>query len=90
VKEVEQIFLRWFIQQEWILSTGFKIFTSDILVHGLTIGRGSGADSTNTAIGNKALFLNTLGQYNTALGDSSLFYNRLELAIPVLVIQPYF
>ena len=55
--------------------SGTKIFASDILVNGVTIGRGSGGDSTNTAIGRRALFLNSFGQYNTALGDSSLYAN---------------
>jgi trimeric autotransporter adhesin len=40
----------------------------DILVHELTIGRGSGSVATNTAIGTNALFANTSGSLNTVIG----------------------
>ena len=49
---------------------------SDINVNSLTIGRGSGADtSTNTAIGYQSLFNNTIGIDNTATGYNALFAN---------------
>ena len=66
----------------------------DLLVNGLTIGRGGGnvavntvlgyqalnsgtstQNDQNTAIGYRALFSNTLGQYNTSVGYQSLYSN---------------
>lgn len=49
--------------------------TEDILVNGLTLGRGSGSLFQNTAIGLDALLANTLGVENTAVGMSSLQFN---------------
>lgn len=45
------------------------------IINGLTIGRGSGNISTNSAIGTTALFSNTIGFNNTASGNSSLSSN---------------
>ena len=42
--------------------------TSDITVQGVTVGRGAGAVSTNTAVGASALAANTTGDSNTAVG----------------------
>jgi hypothetical protein len=47
----------------------------DALINGLTIGIGGGNNSTNTAIGKKALFLNTDGENNTAIGVGALDSN---------------
>lgn len=48
-------------------------FASNILnVHGISIGRGAGAVSTNTAAGSSALAANTTGSTNTAVGFSAL------------------
>ena len=41
---------------------------NDAVVNGLTVGRGAGAVSTNTAVGASALAANTSGSNNTALG----------------------
>lgn len=54
---------------------GIKTFTSDLLINGLTAGRGKGAISTNAAFGNQALNSNTTGNYNTATGTQALFTN---------------
>ena len=42
----------------------------------LTLGRGKGAVSSNTAIGVKALYSNTTGTFNSAVGYQSLLYNN--------------
>jgi hypothetical protein len=55
--------------------TGIKTFSGDMLVNGLTIGKGKGNSGANTAVGALALFSNTLGDYNTALGNYSLYNN---------------
>ena len=50
-------------------------FTQDILVNGLTIGKGAGTLLTNTATGVDALDSNTTGIYNSAFGYNSLKLN---------------
>jgi len=45
--------------------------TSDITVQGVTVGRGAGAVSTNTAVGASALAANSSGTYNSAVGYQS-------------------
>ena len=52
----------------------------DLKVNGLTIGKGLGGISSNTAIGSSALFSNTSGTYNTALGASTLQSNTSGLS----------
>jgi len=47
--------------------------TSDITVQGLTVGRGAGAGSANTALGVSALTSAAGSNYNTALGYQSGF-----------------
>ena len=44
---------------------------TDLTVYGLTVGRGAGAVSTNTAVGASALAANTTGQFNTVFGNST-------------------
>lgn len=46
--------------------------TSDALINSLTIGRGGGSISTNTAVGASALPANTGGSNNTAIGNRAL------------------
>jgi hypothetical protein len=48
---------------------------TDLTVYGLTVGRGAGAVSTNTAVGASALAANTSGAFNTAGGNSVLSSN---------------
>lgn len=48
---------------------------ADARVHGLTVGRGAGSISSNTAFGPSALFSNTTGTSNTAVGASALLSN---------------
>jgi hypothetical protein len=55
--------------------TGIKTFSKDLLVNGLTVGRGMNAISNNTATGDSALFSNTTGKYNTATGYQALHSN---------------
>jgi hypothetical protein len=47
----------------------------DAVVNGLTVGRGAGAVSTNTAVGASALAANTTGARNTSVGSSALVAN---------------
>lgn len=47
----------------------------DILVNGITIGRGSGQRTTNIAIGADALGTGNTGFYNLAIGNSALASN---------------
>ena len=49
--------------------------TADALINGLTVGRGGGNISANTANGWNGLYENTTGDYNTANGSSALFSN---------------
>ena len=51
------------------------ISTNDLTVYGITVGRGSGAIDTNTAVGNGALRNNTSGNANTATGRDALGSN---------------
>lgn len=60
--------------------TGVQTFSSDASVNGLTVGRGAGGVSTNTAVGASALNINTTGAYNTAVGSSSLYQNTTATA----------
>ena len=48
---------------------------ADLTVYGVTVGRGAGAVSSNTAIGNTALAANTTGGNNTAFGLAALNTN---------------
>jgi hypothetical protein len=51
--------------------TGSKTFSNDILVNGLTIGRGAGNVAGNTSLGLTALGLNTTGALVTSVGFSA-------------------
>jgi hypothetical protein len=55
--------------------SGAKTFSLDILVNGLTVGRGGGSISTNTVLGATALSSNTTGASNVAIGINSLNTN---------------
>jgi len=55
------------------VSTGqVATLVNDAVVNGLTVGRGAGAVSTNTAVGASALAANTSGLQNTAVGQLAL------------------
>ena len=57
-------------------SPGEKLdVAGDILINGITIGRGSGNVSSNTANGFEALRFNTIGDRNTAFGYQTLRTN---------------
>ena len=49
--------------------------TSNLTVGSITVGRGAGSVSTNTAVGASALAANTTGSSNTAVGLSALSFN---------------
>jgi hypothetical protein len=55
--------------------SGAKTFSLDILVNGLTVGRGAGSVSTNTVLGLASFATNTTGTYNVAIGQSALNSN---------------
>lgn len=54
---------------------GAKTFNSDIIVNGITVGKGGASNGNNTAIGANSLSSNTTGTLNTATGLSALQYN---------------
>ena len=56
--------------------TGTQTFSSGASIQGLTVGRGAGAVSTNTAVGASALSVNTTGSNVTAVGASALAANN--------------
>jgi len=58
------------------VSTGqVATLVNDAVVNGLTVGRGAGAVSTNTAVGASALSSNTSGALNVAVGTRALQLN---------------
>jgi len=58
------------------ISTGqVATLEKDAVVNGLTVGRGAGAVSTNTAVGASALAANTTGYFNAASGYQALAAN---------------
>ena len=56
-------------------STNLQFSGTDLTVYGITVGRGAGAVSTNTAVGASALAANTTGSSNTAVGQNALNAN---------------
>ncbi len=54
---------------------GYITGDEDAVIHGLTVGRGSGAMESNTVLGIEALIDNTTGEYNTAIGSHALHFN---------------
>jgi hypothetical protein len=81
----ELVFLYGNAEQMRLTSTGLGIGTSspgakldvngDASIYGVTVGRGAGAVSTNTAVGAGALQANTTGASNLALGANALYAN---------------
>ena len=59
---------------------GAKTFLSDTYINGLTIGKGAGGVSSNTALGRNAFGSNTSGFDNTAIGLFSLYSNLIGKA----------
>ena len=55
--------------------TGQQTDTVDASISGLTVGKGAGSQSDNTALGTSALIVNTTGNRNTALGLQALSSN---------------
>ena len=49
--------------------------SADASIHGLTVGLGAGAVSTNTAVGASALAANTSGERSVAIGGNALVAN---------------
>jgi hypothetical protein len=54
---------------------GGKTFSSDLIVNGITIGRGNGNQEYNNAVGIGALEANTTGQWNVGIGYWALKSN---------------
>lgn len=63
-----------------ILGSGIKTFTSDLIVNGLTVGKGGGALQYNTVLGISALANNTIGDSNTGLGYFALKNNTTGIS----------
>ena len=59
----------------WTEEDGKAVYDGDIKVNGVTVGRGSGSNDKNTAVGDKSLALNTTGVQNTAVGFHTLTLN---------------
>jgi hypothetical protein len=57
------------------LTSSLLSVTPGATIQGLTVGRGAGAVSTNTAVGASALAANTTGAQNTAVGREALLSN---------------
>jgi hypothetical protein len=55
--------------------TGVSTLTGGAVIEGLTVGKGAGAVSTNTAVGASALATNGAGLQNTAVGNVALTTN---------------
>ena len=55
--------------------TGVSTLTAGAVIQGLTVGRGAGAVSTNTAVGASALAGSNTGGFNTAIGNNALAAN---------------
>jgi hypothetical protein len=56
-----------------ISNTQIVTVTNDTVVNGLTVGRGAGSVSTNTAVGASALAANTTGARNTVVGYQAAY-----------------
>ena len=54
---------------------GVKTFNNDLVINGLSVGRGAGQVSSNAAFGATALNANTTGNYNVAVGSEALKSN---------------
>lgn len=59
----------------YISTAGLFTIVNDASISGLTVGKGGGSVSGNTALGASALSANTTGGNNTALGSGSLQSN---------------
>ena len=57
--------------------TGSKIFSNDLLVHGMSIGLGSGGYPRNVAIGLDVLVSNTTGNDIISMGNAALYSNTI-------------
>jgi hypothetical protein len=55
---------------------GIKTFNKDLLVNGITIGKGNGNILSNTVVGNSSLLGNLTGNQNTAIGYLTLLANE--------------
>ena len=56
-------------------TTKLEVAGGDALLNGLTVGKGGGSVSDNTAAGYQALYSNTTGNGNTASGYGTLYSN---------------
>ena len=58
-----------------ITAAGSQNFPNDLVVNGLTVGKGLNSVASNTAVGVTALSTNTSGYINTAIGSNALKVN---------------
>jgi len=59
-----------------LTASGTSSFTNGTTIQGLTVGKGGGSVSTNTAVGASALAANTSGAQNIAIGYQTLYLNQ--------------
>jgi trimeric autotransporter adhesin len=76
----------------WAYSAGLAVtgtFSSTLgaTIQGLTVGLGTGAVATNTAVGASALAANTTGNNNTAVGYQSAYTNTTGNFLTALGVQ---
>lgn len=57
-------------------NSGTVVSTTDATLNGLTVGKGGGSVSTNTAVGASALNTNSTGGNNTGVGYQALYTNQ--------------
>ena len=70
--------------------TGTLTSTLDATIYGLTVGRGGGAVSTNTAVGASAGYSNTTGTYNVFLGSLAGYGNLSANANTAVGYQAFY
>ena len=63
---------------------GAKIFSSDLTVNGITVGKGVGSSTTNLILGATSMIALTSGYYNIAIGNSALHDNKQGYANTVV------
>ena len=59
------------------ISSAGEVTTANEKLNLITVGRGPGAISSNTAVGFQSLLLNTTGNHNTAIGRETLLFNTI-------------
>jgi hypothetical protein len=72
------------------ISIGSATVSNDSTINGITIGKGSGNDGSNTALGNNALLFNTTGANNTSIGYQALYSNTTGVSNTAVGVETLF